>query len=84
MVMLGRCVDEALDFALALHTDRGHEQIQIGAGIHVGAMQIEGGDVFGGTVNFAARVIGKIEGAEIWLERSGQAGYRYDRRVTPP
>src|SRR5207249_2378291 len=34
---------------------------------HVGAMQVEGNDVFGGTVNFAARVVGAIKGAEIWL-----------------
>ena len=27
----------------------------------------EEGDVFGGTVNFAARVVGAIKGAEIWL-----------------
>jgi class 3 adenylate cyclase len=30
-------------------------------------MQIEESDVFGGTVNFAARVIGAIAGPEIWL-----------------
>jgi len=30
-------------------------------------MQVEEGDVFGGTVNFASRVIGTILGAEIWL-----------------
>ena len=30
-------------------------------------MRVEAGDVFGGTVNFAARVVGAIQGAEIWL-----------------
>jgi class 3 adenylate cyclase len=30
-------------------------------------MHVEEGDVFGGTVNFAARVVGAINGAEIWL-----------------
>ena len=30
-------------------------------------MHVEEGDVFGGTVNFAARVVGAIKGAEIWL-----------------
>ena len=47
-------------------------------------MQVEEGDVFGGTVNFAARVIGAIRGAEIWLsvrakediDRLGAAGHQ--------
>jgi class 3 adenylate cyclase len=30
-------------------------------------MHVEEGDVFGGTVNYAARVIAAIKGAEIWL-----------------
>jgi class 3 adenylate cyclase len=30
-------------------------------------MHVEDGDVFGGTVNFASRVVGAIKGAEIWL-----------------
>ena len=30
-------------------------------------MHVEEGDVFGGIVNFASRVIGAIKGAEIWL-----------------
>lgn len=60
-------VDEALDFALALQEAPGDRQIQVRAGIHVGAMQIEEEDVFGGTVNFAARVVGAAKGAKIWL-----------------
>jgi WD40 repeat protein/class 3 adenylate cyclase/GTPase SAR1 family protein len=59
-------VEEALDFARELLANPG-SQIKVRAGIHVGAMQVEGNDVFGGPVNFAARVVGKIEGAEIWL-----------------
>lgn len=62
-----KCVDAALDYALALHGNTGHPQVQIRAGIHIGPMQVEEGDVFGDTVNFAARVIGAITGAEIWL-----------------
>lgn len=62
-----KSVDEALDFALALQSKPGHPKIQVRAGIHVGAMQVEGNDVFGGTVNFAARVVGAIKEAEIWL-----------------
>jgi class 3 adenylate cyclase len=30
-------------------------------------MHVEEGDVFGGTMNFASRVVGSIKGAEIWL-----------------
>jgi len=38
-----------------------------GAGIHIGPIHVEEGDVFGGTVNFTARVAGAIQVAEIWL-----------------
>ena len=62
-----KCVDSALDYARALQGDTGHPQVRIRAGIHIGPMHVEEGDVFGGTVNFAARVIGAIEGAEVWL-----------------
>jgi class 3 adenylate cyclase len=50
-----------------LQDDPGHAQIEIRAGLHIGAMQVEENDVFGGTVNFAARVVGAIKGPEIWL-----------------
>jgi len=30
-------------------------------------MHVEEGDVFGGTVNFASRVVSSIKDAEIWL-----------------
>jgi class 3 adenylate cyclase len=43
------------------------QKVQIRTGIHIGPMHVEEGDVFGGTVNFASRVIGAIKGAEIWL-----------------
>ena len=33
---------------------------------------MEEGHLFGGTVNFAARVVGAIEGAEIWLSSSAK------------
>jgi len=62
-----KCVNDALDYALALHGSTGHPKVQIRAGIHIGAMQVEESDVFGGAVNFAARVVGAIRGAEIWL-----------------
>ncbi len=62
-----KCVGSALDYARALQGETGHPQVQIRAGIHIGPMRVEEGDVFGGTVNFAARVIGAIQDAEIWL-----------------
>ncbi len=62
-----KCVESALDYTQALQRNTGHAQVQIRAGIHIGPMHVEEGDVFGGTVNFAARVIGAIHGAEIWL-----------------
>ncbi len=62
-----KCAGSALDYARALQGNTGHPQVQIRAGIHIGPMHVEEGDVFGGTVNFAARVVGAINGAEIWL-----------------
>jgi class 3 adenylate cyclase/GTPase SAR1 family protein len=62
-----KSVDAALDYACALHEQTGHPQVQIRAGIHIGPMQVEEEDVFGGAVNFAARVVGAIKDSEIWL-----------------
>ena len=62
-----RSADAALNYAMALQKDTGHPQIRVRAGIHVGPLQVEEGDVFGGTVNFAARVVGKFKGEEICL-----------------
>ncbi len=72
-----KCADAALDYARALQGNTGHAQVKIRAGIHIGPMHVEEGDVFGGTVNFAARVVGAIQGAEIWL--SDQAKDDIDR-----
>jgi class 3 adenylate cyclase/GTPase SAR1 family protein len=62
-----RSVEKALDYAIALQDNPGHSQVQIRAGIHIGSMQVEKDDVFGGAVNFAARVVSAIKEAEIWL-----------------
>ena len=62
-----RSVRKALDYARSLHSDPGDPRIQIRAGIHIGPMQVDEDDVFGGAVNFAARVVGAIKGPEIWL-----------------
>jgi class 3 adenylate cyclase len=68
-----RNVEAALDYACALHRDPGRPELRIRAGIHIGPMSIEGDDVFGRTVNFAARVIGAIKGAEIWVSEHAKA-----------
>jgi class 3 adenylate cyclase/GTPase SAR1 family protein len=62
-----KSVNSALDYARALQSETGHPLVAIRAGIHIGQMKVEEADVFGGTVNFAARVIGAIKDAEIWL-----------------
>src|SRR5439155_16884254 len=62
-----RCAGKALDYVMALQARPGHSQVQIRAGIHIGPMNVEENDVFGGAVNFAARVLEGVKGAEIWL-----------------
>ena len=62
-----KSVDLALDYACALQAGTGHDQVRVRAGIHIGSIQVEEDDAFGGTVNFAARVVGAIKGAEIWV-----------------
>ena len=62
-----RSANAALNYAMALQKDTVHPQIRVRAGIHVGPLQVEEGDVFGGMVNFAARVVGKFKGEEICL-----------------
>ncbi len=58
---------QALDFALDLSADTGHERVKIRAGIHVGAVRIEEEDAFGAVVTYAARVVSWARGPEIWL-----------------
>ena len=62
-----KCVDAALDYAMALQKNPGHARLQIRAGIHIGLMHVEATDVFGGTVNFTARVADSTRGAGVWL-----------------
>lgn len=76
-----KSVDKALEYAIALQANTGHAEVQIRAGIHIGPMQVEEKDVFGGAVNFAARVISAIEEREeIWL--SDRAKEDLDRAGT--
>jgi len=67
-----RSVEKALDYAVALQADPGHEKVELRAGIHIGSMTVEENDVFGGTVNFAARVVSAIKGPEIWLSNQAK------------
>jgi class 3 adenylate cyclase len=63
---------EALDFSLALFANPGHQMIKVRVGIHVGPVEVDTDDAFGGTVNFAARVVGAIKGGEIWLSEQAK------------
>jgi class 3 adenylate cyclase len=62
-----RSAAAALDYSRALQANTGDPKVQVRAGIHIGPIHVEEGDAFGGTVNLAARVVGAIQGAEIWL-----------------
>src|SRR5215471_7400090 len=82
-----RSIGAALDYAHALCLDPGHTALQargVRAGIHIGSLDVVGEDIFGTEVDVAARVVGGIEGAEIWLsdeakrdlERAGARRHR--------
>jgi class 3 adenylate cyclase len=62
-----RTATEALNFCMALQKEPGDERLSVRAGIHVGPVRIDEDDAFGRMVNFAARVVGAIKGAEIWM-----------------
>jgi class 3 adenylate cyclase len=62
-----RTVEAALDYASALRSAPGDPRLKVRAGIHVGPMSVDGEDVFGGTVNLAARITQQIKDAEIWV-----------------
>jgi len=47
-----RTAVEAINFALELYANTGHEQVKIRAGIHVGLVHIEKEDAFGTMVNY--------------------------------
>jgi class 3 adenylate cyclase len=68
-----RAVDSALDFCMEIMRDTGNQKIRIRAGVHIGVMEVEENDVFGGTVNFAARVVGAIAGNELWLSDAAKS-----------
>ncbi|HEX8130684.1 MAG TPA: adenylate/guanylate cyclase domain-containing protein [Pyrinomonadaceae bacterium] len=64
---------DALDFALALHGQTGHDLIRIRAGIHIGAVEVAAGDAFGQQVSMAARIEAKAKGGGIWTSAQVKA-----------
>jgi class 3 adenylate cyclase len=59
--------DKALDYAVALCKKPGAPELRVRAGIHIGSVLPDEKDVFGRTVNFAARIVDAIKDPEIWL-----------------
>lgn len=68
-----RAAGDALDFALALHADPGDRRVRIRAGVHVGPVSIQDADAHGASVNYAARVVGAPDGAEVWLSSEAKS-----------
>ena len=58
---------DALDFALGLSGETGHELVKIRAGIHIGAAEIKSGDAFGQHVTMASMVEGKAKEGGVWV-----------------
>lgn len=57
----------AIDFALALQRNTGHESIRVRIGIHIGPVEVNTGDAFGQQVSMASRVEGKAKSGGIWV-----------------
>src|SRR5262249_16905613 len=68
-----RTAAEALNFAVEFQADTGDDRVKIRAGIHVGPVHIQEEEAFGTTANYAARVVGMAEGAEIWASDRAKA-----------
>jgi small GTP-binding protein len=66
MVAFHNAVD-ALDFAIALCDQTGHESVKIRAGINIGPVEITSDDAFGQQVSMAARVEAKAVHGGIWV-----------------
>lgn len=58
---------QALNFLLSLQENPGNSGISVRGAMHVGSMTVEENDVYGGSVNFAARILPAVEGKGIWL-----------------
>ena len=72
---------DALDFASAVNCDPGDDRIAVRVGIHVGPVTVEENDVYGATVNYAARVVAAPQDAEVWL--SSEAKSHVDQEGAP-
>jgi class 3 adenylate cyclase len=72
---------DALDFASAVNRDPGDDRIQVRAGLHVGPVTVEENDLYGATVNYAARVAATPKDAEVWL--SNEAKSHVDQEGAP-
>lgn len=72
---------DALDFASAVNCDPGDDRIVVRVGIHVGPVTVEENDVYGATVNYAARVVASPQDAEVWL--SSEAKSHVDQEGAP-
>lgn len=68
-----RAAADALDFSLAIHEEPGDRRLQVRAGIHVGPVTVDDGDVYGTTVNYAARVVSSAVGAEVRLSSEARS-----------
>jgi len=73
----------ALDFALAFHGDPGDPRVQVRMGMHVGPVDIvpdptTDWNICGTTVDYAARVLRKATGPEIWLTELAHAQVRQE------
>jgi len=77
-----RTAVEALNFCLELQRAPGDQRLAMRAGLHVGPVRIDEEDAFGTMVNYAARVVGSIIGAEIWLSDRAYSDIRLERATT--
>jgi adenylate cyclase len=68
-----RTTFEALLFALGLFAATGHPKVKIRAGINVGEVHIVDNDMFGGMVNYTARVLKAAADEEEWIVVSDYA-----------
>ncbi|HEY6251652.1 MAG TPA: TIR domain-containing protein [Candidatus Angelobacter sp.] len=67
LILAFHSMDSALSYARELQADFAHAGLKIRIGIHVGPVNIVEGDVFGGTINYVARLIAAMEKTGICL-----------------
>jgi class 3 adenylate cyclase len=77
-----RTADDAVDFAFQFQADTGHPIVKMRAGIYVGSVYIVDDDLYGKTVNYAARVVKAVAGD--WIALSDAAKNDIDLNRFPP